>query len=1002
MTQIEFLSRILPPLPPAGLFGQTESYYAVSIEPKTEGKKTYITQYGVASLQSIADKCMEISNAGNNAYMALSSFNSPTARTQANAREEMCLWADIDAGKKDSVYANAQEALTALTKFVRKTGLKPSIVVSSGKGLHVYWCFSKPVAASLWNQLAFYFHNLCRQEDLDVDTTRAEDTASVLRMPGTKHVSSGNTVTILLDSPVEYAPRDILQTIHSQLKDKSVKPVVKHDAPKEVSGFQQAMDEFGLGDMTTSRPARPEPVVYGCAQMLGMGTAMYPQWFAAMAVLRRCDHGLDWAHKLSAMDATRYEPDDTERKFYMASEDSPTLCATFERINPTPCATCRFKGRVKTPLQLQYVNTDYAAVQVEGEEEKKAAAELAKPVDHIDLDHIYTYPRQALRSQFFSVDHRGIVMHKAEKQSDGSYQTVDKVICESQLYFKYSVYYFDQEGHNPRRSHVFDVVHPSGKTEELTYCIDNDYGADKVAKWFANANMFPTAPVYGGTVFMNFMNAYLGALHNTAVELSTFDKFGWQVFNDPKTKEPCEGFVVGDGVITDDGIHNVRFASPAVEFTTRELTHAGNMADWKYGVNMYKTLNQYIGQFAICMSFAAPLMRYASGEASSAILSIYSAASGLGKTQLLRAAASVWGNPYEQFISRSASSVARTRKMAILKNLPVFMDEMTDVNDDDLYGLAYTLAGGKEKDKLKSSGAAYVKTGSWSTVSFISANKSMKAAISKKGGDSEATVVRLVEYECDFKSYEDQPKVNAYINECSLMLKRNYGLAGPEFMYQVLRRPDRLRVLTKQIEHWIIKNKFPNKERFTSNAIALALWAGNWAVEFGILDFDMEALEKWVLEVLVPKTRAATEEYSPDFKNIITTYLMERQKNTLIVTSAKRGPKQPDPKQKGAPDSYVVSLPPESQNIMVRITKDTGTVLFVASDFREWCRKRNASPQAVFDNLKKEGIHITEHVRNVGQNISWIGTVRSRCFYIDEESVKLLGYVVPESEDDND
>ena len=997
MTQTEFLARILPPLPEAGPFGITESYFAVAIKP--DG---YISQYPCTSIESIAARCNEASKQGLNAYMALSSFKTPHARKQMNAFQAICVYADIDAGKKDSVYANSHEALAALTAFVQKTNVRPSIVVSSGKGLHVYWCFSKPIAINLWEQVAHHFHTLCKQEGLDVDATRAEDSASVLRMPGTLHQKSGNEVTVLLDSPVEYEPKDFLTLVYGQLKEPTACPVKKSTAPADADIFQSSMDSMGLGDLSQSKPAKPEPIVFGCAQVLGMGNAMYPQWFAAMAVLRRCDHGLDWAHRLSANDATRYDPEDTERKFYDASPDAPTLCSTFERINPAPCAACRFRGRVKTPVQLQFVNTSYNDVEARTEEELVALNDVAKPSEHLNLDMVDTFPRQALMSQYFSVDNRGIVMHKAEKQSDGTYQTVDKIICEAQLYFKYSVYYFDQEGHNPRRSHVFDVVHPSGKTEELTYCIDNDYGADKVAKWFANANMFPTAPVYGGTVFMNFMNAYLGALHNNAVELSTFDKFGWQTFNDPKTKELCEGFVVGDGVITESGIHHVKFMSPAVEFTDRELTHAGTLENWKFGVNMYKTLNQYIGQFAICMSLAAPLMRYASGEASSAILSIYSAASGLGKTQLLRAAASVWGNPYEQFISRSASSVARTRKMAILKNLPVFMDEMTDVNDDDLYGLAYTLAGGKEKDKLKSSGAAYVKTGNWSTVSFISANKSMKAAISKKGGDSEATVVRLVEYECDFQSYEHMPQVNEYINSCSAIIKRNYGIAGPEFVYQLLKRSDRLRTLTKQIEHWIMKNKFPNKERFTSNAIALALWAGRWATEFGILDYDMDALEKWILEVLVPKTRAATAEFTPDFKHMLTTYLMERQKNTMIVASAKRGAKQPDPGQKGAPDSYVISLPPESQNIMVRITKDSGEILFVASDFHAWCRKNNSAPHSFIDNLAKEDIKVESVIRNIGQNISWMSNVRSRCYYLDQESVKLLGYTVPDAENDDE
>ena len=147
----------------------------------------------------------------------------------------------------------------------------------------------------------------------------------------------------------------------------------------------------------------------------------------------------------------------------------------------------------------------------------------------------------------------------------------------------------------------------------------------------------------------------------------------------------------------------MRFGSKAA-FVEPELKAKGSLEQWKHIPQMYKTLDQKIGQLAMCMSFAAPFLRYGSGEATNGILSLWSSASGLGKTHVLRFAASVWGNPYEQFISREASSVARTRRMSILNNLPVFMDEVTDINDEDMYSLAYTIVGGKEKDTMKSSG----------------------------------------------------------------------------------------------------------------------------------------------------------------------------------------------------------------------------------------------------------------------------------------------------------
>src|SRR5699024_10767618 len=107
-----------------------------------------------------------------------------------------------------------------------------------------------------------------------------------------------------------------------------------------------------------------------------------------------------------------------------------------------------------------------------------------------------------------------------------------------------------------------------------------------------------------------------------------------------------------------------------------ELKVKGNLENWKRVPQMYRILRQPAGQLAMCFSLAAPFMKYGSGEARSAIYSLWSSEPGLGKSQVLRAAASVWGDPMEQFVARDTSTVARTRRMTILNNLPVFFDEL--------------------------------------------------------------------------------------------------------------------------------------------------------------------------------------------------------------------------------------------------------------------------------------------------------------------------------------
>lgn len=982
MTTTEFLSRVLPSLPPAGPFGQNSCYFTLAL--KGRGADCIRRQQNFTSFVEMESFGRSYAAQGFDTYFALGRYALfINGRKASNVDMCRCLWADIDIGKKDNKFQQPQEALTALDHFNRATGLTPTIIVSSGKGLHVYWTFTKPLAAKTWLQLATLFHQLCKQEGLDVDPTRAEDLASVLRIPGTIHTKTGKQVKIVWSRPTDIDPVAFVKAMQKVLRSA---PVATPRLTGTTNAAQYAaMAAAGMVDAPT---AKAERIVRECPQMLTAGLSSYPQWFAAMSVLRRCTDGLEWAHKISALDPARYNAQDTESKFYSAAPDAPCLCSSFERINPKLCPKCQHYRQLKTPLQIAKLPT--ATVQ-EPPHKVEQTADAALAVvsglhSSLPAEDPELAKRVALSSAAFVVDNRGIVMRIPKQDAQGNWNTEERVICRSRLYYKYAVY--QSVDGQPKRSHVFEVEHPNGRTEELLFVIDRDLSSQSIMHWFANGNMFPVGSVKPG-VFLEFINAYLQAVVNNTTELPTLDQFGWQDYVDPATKHNIRGFVTGRGIVTETGLHSVRFGNKA-SFVEPELKTKGSLEMWKHIPRMYKTLDQKVGQLAMCMSFAAPFMAFGSGEATNGIFSLWSSASGLGKTHVLRFAASIWGNPYEQFISREASSVARTRRMSILNNLPVFLDEMTDVSDEDLYSLTYTIIGGKEKDKLRSTGDSYVQTGKWKTVTFTTANRSFKDAISRRAGDSDATLLRIMEYECDFRSFENQPDVNRYINQCIALLKENYGWAGPELMYQIMQRPDRLNVLTNEVNYWISKHGFLNNERFMAYPLAIALKVGRWCVEFGLLDYDMDALEDWVLKKFVPANRTSTSDYSPDFTNILGVYLNERQTNMLVVASEKRPPNQPDPGTKGMPDPWIIAMPRDA--ITVRVERDNKVLVISRADFTKWCRLHHMSTSTVLTELADDGISIGETTRDLTKGISWMPASRIRCLTIEGEALNNIGF----------
>ena len=118
------------------------------------------------------------------------------AATQRGSNEDVCcvpaFWTDIDiegpAHKETALPATADEALD----FLNALPLKPSTVVHSGNGLHVYWLFAEPLGiateahrANIQNALRGWQQHIntaAHERGWKLDNT--SDLSRVLRVPG--------------------------------------------------------------------------------------------------------------------------------------------------------------------------------------------------------------------------------------------------------------------------------------------------------------------------------------------------------------------------------------------------------------------------------------------------------------------------------------------------------------------------------------------------------------------------------------------------------------------------------------------------------------------------------------------------------------------------------------------------------------------------------------------------------------------------------------------------
>ena len=924
------LEKLLPPLPPSDGFSRP-CYVAFGLSADKKQRKT-INCY---SFEELVRACADFMAHGWHSYFAQAAFaDAMMGRKQANAHSLKSFWVDLDVGKKNNSYATREDALIALVEFAKTTGLKPTCVVDSGVGFYAYWILDEAISAARWQKLAQWFAAAIAKQGLVVDPACTCDSARVLRMPGTVHQGCGRQVSVVANYRVTYTWEKFAELLYGVCLPPwhGVPDAPKSHAP--VHGNALFDTPYGMGNSPVR--AYAEPIVNACEQVRTAGLGSEPQWYAMMSVMRRCIDGNEWAHKLSAMDQARYNWDDTEAKFYHAPEDAPAKCTSFDGLNPGVCGHCPYYGQITSPVQLWRKHGAVTPIEPEA-----SPAQAAPTGDYLQLPATFTYPPKSFSNGEFSVDAQGVHWYESKyDKTTGTWNTQDHVITKSQLYYQKTVWQYEKG--QSHRQHWFLIINPNGQKSEVYLDAETASSSQALMAWLYSSNIFPTTTNYGAKVFMSFVNAYLSTVMGNGhmVEIPTTGTFGWRQGN--TLAGQSAGFVTGSGLITDQGVENIELTG-AAQRVAQGLTAAGTLDGWKPVAEMYKTLDQPVAQLAMCLSFAAPLMKYGSGVATSATFSLWSTQSGLGKTQLLRAAASVW---------------------------------------------AYSLVGGTEKNKLRRNGVDMMETGSWNTVTFCTSNKSIKEAVAHCAGDSAASVARVIEYECDFQSYMDDAETQGYINSCIAQCATNYGLAGPNFIYNVMRHADRLSTLTSQCEHWAQKNGFRNEERFMAYPLALALKAGRWACEWGLLDYDMDALEHWVLTAFVPHNRQETKSQVKTSRSILLTYLMERQRNFLQVEEDIRTSAVPSPNM---PDPYVQIMPAHS-DVFIRLAAKENVLYIAKSDITKWCKRGGLSVNTLWKKLAREGIVAREAMYNLSSGVASLTTPTAMCYVLDAASVARLGF----------
>lgn len=793
---VEFLQHVLP----------SEGYKCwVAIR---DGK---VQQGFTQSFEELADTLMRIDAAGLNAYFACSTYKEPISRKKENVKATKSFWLDIDAGP-GKPYPDADSALHALDEFCDRLELPLPTVVYSGFGLHAYWCGETTLAQRSWQLGAAELKRLSQEFGLIADPSRTADIASILRAPFThnyKHANAPQAVECL-----ELEPADDLFDFSAVADAQS-----GTDIPGQAPSFEAQLFTVSIdaSQIYQDKPAYASLCVSQCGQLARFqntgGNIPEPEWYAGLCLLAHCVDGEQAAHTWSAGHPA-YTHLETARKFAQAKANSgPTTCKRYAQLQPAICAACPHS--ISSPIQL-------------GRNPVAAATPTT-----VNPDWPYYIP-----SGFkFEKDHL-----KAQTSIDGKETWVTIANFPITLVEV-------RDGENQREQGYLFLQREPKKGDYIFEMTASEY--EGMSCWGIFAKHGIRVPDNGRKLFRTYMFKIWAHLVKEKGQHMRYDQFGW--------KDEHKTFYVGGELFLSDGTRMPGAGSVEVMNRSKKMQPSkyGSLTAWTAAANKLFMEGCESQSFALLASFAAPLIPFVTPQGEGgAVVSLLSPGGGTGKSTILTAIASVWGELDAIRLLSRDTMVAKFRSIATLCNLPVIFEELRHRDPDVIKEFIESFTTGRDRLRGRTDGSVIPTEYSWRTIVVSASNKSLLDALNNQGDDPLST--RVFEIETKLPK-EAEFSLGSELSE-ELLLNRGYaGRAYIDYLLQpgvVEFAKSHMQRLLKQYTEQLGAKPMHRFQLRLLSAVAVAAYLTK---HIGLMEFNDQRIIEWALEEISGIVKSGTQ-----------------------------------------------------------------------------------------------------------------------------------------------
>lgn len=790
------------------------------------------------SLDDLVDKA-KARESQDSWYYATAAFNDDH-RTQANVSAKRCFYFDLDAGAEkyakhgDAVYPTQQDAIADLVAFAKKTGLMPSLIVSSGGGLHVYYALSEDIHPDEWKPTADALKKFALNQGLRIDPSCTGDSARVLRPLGALH-ANGNRVELLRNTGKIWSLDEIRAIVPEAV------PLPRPSAKYNADINDEILDGGKAPDVSARKIAESCGVMRTISQ--NRGNVQEPVWRGMLGLVKFSVEGADLAHEWSDGHPS-YDFDETQEKFdrYAAK---PTTCDFFAQFCGE-CNSCPHRGQIKSPISLGQLITV--------QEKVKAGAELETPEEQL----VATVPTDALGEDYRIQLYRGkyalaanIAVATENEDGEQGYQ-------KEWHPFTYDIWWLEDwtEAGREQGENCSTNVVLLRNGERCQFGLDTAHVADNKRLLVELSGKSINVINYSSknkVIMQNYANDQLSRIKAAASRPVLRDRYGFQF--DRTGKLIC---AQGELVIYPDGAIRKALLGRSLgsQRNTLGIACLPESEHEQWGADVWRThirpaaaqqvefYQRYYGhnsmsvaQLAIMLHLASPMLVFAApnemvrGQPMPSIgftVSLYSADSGKGKTAIQIAASSAFGDPNSMVKAGGAgdmTDVAHSARAAAFGNMPLGLDEVTQNNAQQVGVVINRISGGSDKMRGSREGHLARVPLTWALISVVSSNMPQREMLSTFQKSSDALQMRLLELNCDQLPAIGADALNEYEATRNEMLIPNIGALGACInLYCINKGVKRMReIVGNKVEEAARLMGGSNRERFLLKGLACVL-----------------------------------------------------------------------------------------------------------------------------------------------------------------------------------